>query len=422
MDRKISTAYLKVGMYVSKLDRPWVQTPFLLQGFFIEDESAISALVKYCDYVYIDTNLGVQPAMFFDIAPGKQPKQSLNTNKQLESILDTGKKAVDYVDKNTTIEELPEAKAALESASECVARIMEHDLSKGQLDIVTVKNAVEPILESMIRNSDAFMWLSKMQQHDVYGYDHSLQNCTLGIAFGRHLGLNKKELHTLATGLLLMDVGKVKIARDLLTKPSPHTPAESTVMQKHVAYSVEILRQTTGISEDVINIALTHHERYDGSGFPNGLVGVQAPAYGRMAAIIDCYDEMITATPYREAISEHKALQNIYNLRDQAFQRELVEQFIQCMGVYPTGSLVELSSGAVGAILAQNIQQKLKPKVLLLLDENKKPYKKRQVLDLTSQDKKRRVFGLTKQDKMPLHIAKSLENYSYGVDVKQIVL
>jgi HD-GYP domain-containing protein (c-di-GMP phosphodiesterase class II) len=408
MDRKISTAYLRIGMYVSKLDRPWVQTPFLLQGFFIDDETTISKLVKYCDFVYIDTNLGIKADMYFEFSEGTQTKQSLTTNKQVEGILETGKKAVDYTDKSTTVEELPVAKAAFEKASECVARIMEHDFHKGKLDIVTVKSAVEPILESMIRNSDAFMWLSKMQSYDTYSYQHSLQNCALGIAFGRHLGLNKRELNILAMGLLLMDVGKIKLPKELLTKNAPLTAAETMIMRKHVAFTVEILRHTKGIDEHVINIALTHHERYDGSGYPNGLIGVQAPAYGRMAAIIDCYDSMITSTPYREAIPEHKALQNIYNLRGKSFQQELVEQFIQCMGVYPTGSLVELSSGAVGAILSQNTQQKLKPKVLMLLDENKTPYKKRV------------VFDLTKQDEIPLHIAKSLENNSYGVDMKQI--
>jgi len=410
MDRKVSTAYLKIGMYVSRLDRPWVQTPFLIQGFFIKDEIEICSLVKYCDFVFIDTDLGVRADKYCDMAQTIHTKQTLIPDSQVEGILDTGKKTVDYVDKKTTIEELPEAKLALEKASECVARIVEHDLRKGQLNVTTVKNAVEPILDSMIRNSDAFMWLSKMRQHDSNSYERSVQNCALGIAFGRHMGLNKRALNTLAIGLLMMDIGKTRLSKELLEKSTPYTPAETEVVRKHVDYSVEILRSAKDINENIINIALTHHERYDGSGYPNGLIGIQTPAYGRMAAIIDCYDAMITTRPYRPAIAEHKALQSIYNLGGKAFQQELVEQFMQCMGVYPTGSLVELSSGAVAAILSQNAQQKLKPRVLLLLDENKQPYKKRS------------VFDLTKQDEMPIHITKSLENNTYGVDVRQIGL
>jgi HD-GYP domain-containing protein (c-di-GMP phosphodiesterase class II) len=411
MDRKISTAFLKLGMYISKLDRPWKQTPFLIQGFVIEDEADIRTLVKYCDYVYIDAERGVDAEMYFDRVPGAQAvNQRLSANQQVETILESGRKLVTYADKNTTIEELPEAKAALQKASDCVARIVEHDLRKGTLDIVKIKEAVEPILDSVIRNSDAFMWLSKMHEHDAYSYEHSVQNCALGIVFGRHLGMNKKELNVLAMGLLLMDIGKIRIPKELLTKSEPLTSDEVAVMRKHVAFTLEILRKTKGMNEHVINIALTHHERYDGSGYPNALVGTQVPAYGRMAAIIDSYDEMITATPYRAAVPEHKALQNIYNLRDKHFQQELVEQFMQCMGVYPTGSLVELSSGAVGAILSQNAEQRMKPEVLMLLDEKKRAYKKR------------RICNLMNQDDMPLHIAKSLENNTYGVDVRQIGL
>lgn len=410
MDRKISTACIKNGMYVSKLDRPWVQTPFLIQGFFVTDEDQISTLVKYCNFVYIDIDVGVDADVYFDeITPSKaRSKHTLATNRQVEAILDMEKKVFDYVDKSTTEEELPEAKMAMEKASECVERMLKLELSEGKVDIETVNSAVAPILNSMIRNSDAFMWLSKMRQHDAYSYEHALQNCALGIAFGRHMGLSKSSLNTLAAGLLLMDVGKIRLPKQLLTKSASLTPAEESIIRKHVAFSVDILRNTDGIDEHVVNIALTHHEKYDGSGYPNGLVGSQTPAYGRMAAIIDCYDSQTTSTAYRTAVSEHHALQSIYNLRNKDFQPELVEQFIQCMGVYPTGSLVELSSGAVGAVLSQNTKQKLRPKVILILDEDKRPYKKR------------RVFDLALEEGLPVHISRGLENNAYGVDVKQV--
>ena len=188
MDRKVSTAYLKVGMYISKLDRPWMQTPFLIQGFFIEDKADIAKLVEYCDYVHIDVEMGEKAEMYLDTAPatpGFEVKQRLASNKQLENILTTGKRAVNYVDQKTTMQELPEARAAIEKASSSIAHMMEHDIRNGKLDIVKAKEAVQPIVESVIRNSDAFMWLSKMQEHDSCSYEHSVQNCAMGIAFGR---------------------------------------------------------------------------------------------------------------------------------------------------------------------------------------------------------------------------------------------
>jgi len=413
MDRKVSTAYLKIGMYISKLDRPWIQTPFLIQGFFIEDQAGINKLVEYCEYVFINPDMGEKADVYLDTLPssampGVVVKQRLASNRILERILETGKRSVNYIDKKTTIEELPAARAAVEKAANCIARIMEHDVHSGKLDMAKVKEAIEPVIDSVIRNSDAFMWLSKLHDHDSSSYEHAVQNSALGIVFGRHIGLNKSELSTLAIGLLLMDVGKVKIPKALLTKTTPLTQEETAVMRKHVAFTVEILRSAKDFNEHIINIALTHHERYDGSGYPNGLIGTQIPAFGRMAAIIDCYDAMISSTPFKKAIPEHKALQNIYNLSGKYYQKELVEQFIQCMGVYPTGSLVELTSGAVAAVLSQNIEQKMKPRVVMLLNDKKQAFKKPKVLDLDE------------QRKIPLFIAKSLENNAYGIDLKQV--
>ncbi|RKZ57881.1 MAG: HD-GYP domain-containing protein, partial [Gammaproteobacteria bacterium] len=200
MDRMVSTAYLKTGMYVSRLDRPWVETPFLLQGFLIQGDDDIYTLVKHCNYVYIDTGLGVKAEFYLDTVSSFPSRERLAKNTQIETILDTGKKNIEYTDKTSTIDELPEAESAFDKASSCVARIVEHDLRTGQLDIANVKAAVSPILDSMIRNSDAFMWLSKMKHHDAGSYEHSVQNCALGIAYGRHIGLNKTALKTLATG------------------------------------------------------------------------------------------------------------------------------------------------------------------------------------------------------------------------------
>lgn len=399
---------MKIGMYVSKLDRPWRETPFMMQGFFIMEEDEIQSLAKHCEYLFIDTVLGVDAEMYLD------EHKALPSNRYLEDFLNTGDKDIDYPDEKTAIQELPVARVALESASELVANIMQSDLRRDKLDVEAVKTTVEPILSSMIRNSDAFIWLSKMRHHDAYTYGHSVQNCALGIAFGRHMGLEKDGLSTLAMGLLLMDVGKAKLPKELLTKSSALSPAEFEEMKKHVDYSVDILRQTEGVSENVINIALTHHERYDGSGYPNGLTGVQIPVYGRMAAIIDSYDAMTTTTAYRKGMSEHEALQKIYDARDRFFQRELVEQFLQCMGVYPTGSLVELSSGEVGIILSQNTKQRLKPRVMTMLDAEKAPCRQRRIIDLALQAED--------ADGKPLHISRGLGQGAYGIDTTSLGL
>ena len=377
MERKVSTFDLKIGMHVSNLDRPWLDTPFLLQGFIVKGEDDIQALQKHCKFVFIDTEKGDEAANYMD----EKPK--LPSSEYVEELLEGGKKRVDYEEKQSAFHELPAAEVALENASNKVAALMDNIKAGENLDIGAVRNAVQPILESVIRNSDALLWVSEMQKKDKYTYSHSLDNCSLAIAFGRHLGLYKEDLRNLAMGLLLMDVGKVKVADNILNKTGTLSPEEFDEMKNHVYYGVNLLRNTPGINETIINVVLTHHERYDGSGYPNGLKEKEVPVYGRIAAIIDCYTAMTGNSTYRAAFAPHKALQTIYNWRNKYFQDELVEQFLQCLGVYPTGSLVEMSSGEVGMIMSQNRVQRLKPKIMMLLDENKKPYGDSKIVDMT---------------------------------------
>ena len=408
MDRKINVAYLKTGMYVSNLDRPWIDTPFLLEGFLIKSEEDIIALNQYCTYVYIDTDRGVGASIYIEEGP------RLKTNSYLERFLQDNKKKVEYKNTRPTKEEIPDTQTALESASNQVAHIME-DVKEGKnLNMVAVRGVVEPILDSIIRNSEAYMWLSMMQKKNSYTYSHSVDNCALAIAFGRFMGLPKKDLRTLAVGLLMMDMGHVNVPEGILNKKGRLTEAEYRIVKKHVGHSVVILKKTKGMNEDIINIALTHHERFDGSGYPNALQGTQIPVYGRMAAIIDCYDAMTSDRPFSAAKSPYSALQNIYNWRGSAFQPELVEQFLQCMGVYPTGSLVEMTNGSVAIVLEQNLTQRMRPKVMLILDEDKQHLMEYKTVNLAT--------TFEDASRMPMNIYRGLDPGAYGIDPTEYYL
>ncbi|UCB55718.1 MAG: HD-GYP domain-containing protein [Thiotrichales bacterium] len=407
-EKKISTVYLQQGMYVSSLDRPWIDTPFLLQGFIIKDEDEIALLKKYCEHVYIDTDKGVDSAHFVNDA------SRLKTNERLEQCLVDETKLVEYKDTKTASEEMPVAKMAVEDASSRVVSIMESVKSGQSVDVEHVKDVVEPIVESIIRNPDALMWLTQLRDKDSYTYSHSVDNCALAITFGRHMGLPRTDLDTLAMGLLLMDVGKMKIPDEVLNKTDPLTEGEFKLVRSHVQHSVEILEKTEGLDIDIINIALTHHERFDGSGYPGGLVGTETPVYGRIAAIIDCYDAMTSNRPYGKPVSPYKALQEIYNWRNSLFQEELVEQFLQCLGVFPTGTLVEMHSGEVGIVMAQNKTRRMSPQVMLLLNKNKKPFPDYQIVDLINQP--------AEYNDNPLTILRGLDPGEYGVDPTEFYL
>jgi HD-GYP domain-containing protein (c-di-GMP phosphodiesterase class II) len=408
MDRKVNVAFLKIGMYVSNLDRPWIDTPFLLEGFIIKTEEDLTVLSQYCSYVYIDTDRGIGASQYIEEAP------RLKTNAYLERYLQDNKKKVHYENIRETREELPVAQTALENASNQVAHIME-DVKEGKnLDVKAVRGVVEPILDSIIRNSEAYMWLSMMQKKSAYSYTHAVDNCALSIAFGRYMGLPKNDLMTLAVGMLMMDTGNIRVPEAILNKKARLTEAEYRIVKKHVGHSVDILKSTKGISVDVINIALTHHERFDGSGYPDGLMGAHIPVYGRMAAIVDCYDAMTSQRPFCAAKSPYSALQNIYNWRGTAFQPELVEQFLQCMGVYPTGSIVEMTNGEVGIVLEQNVTQRMRPKIMLLLDEEKQHLIEYKTIDLAKKYEDSSGY--------PLNIYRGLDPGEYGIDPTEYYL
>ena len=258
------------------------------------------------------------------------------------------------------------------------------------------------------------MWLTMMQKKSSYTYSHSVDNCALAIACGRFMGLPKKDLRTLAIGLLMMDMGNVRVPEDILNKKGRLTEAEYRIVRKHVNHGVDILKNTNGMNEDIINIALTHHERFDGSGYPNALQGTQIPVYGRMAAIIDCYDAMTSNRPFSAAKSPYSALQNIYNWRGSAFQPELIEQFLQCMGVYPTGSLVEMTNGSVAIVLEQNLTQRMRPKIMLILDEDKQHLMEYKTVDLAT--------TFEDASRMPMNIYRGLDPGSYGIDPTEYYL
>jgi len=408
MDHKINVANLKTGMYVSNLDRPWIDTPFLLEGFLIKDEDDLSTLIQHCVYVYIDPDRGTSPSQFIKENP------RLKSNTYLEKFLQDNKKKVQYKNTKSTKEELPAAQVALQNASNQVAHIMD-DVKEGKnLNIQAVRGVVEPILDSIIRNSEAHMWFSMMQKKSAYAYSHSVNNCALAIAFGRFMGLPKKDLRTLAVGLLMMDMGNVHVPEGILNKKGKLTEVEYRIVKKHVIQGVEILKTTKEINEDIINIALTHHERFDGSGYPAALQGTRIPVYGRMAAIIDCYDAMTSNRPFSAAKSPYEALQNIYNWRDSAFQPELVEQFLQCIGVYPTGSLVEMSNGEVAIVLEQNLTQRMRPKIMLILDEEKTHLTEYKIIDLTQQ--------FEDSSNLPLNIYRGLDPGAYDIDPTEYYL
>ncbi|WP_036135941.1 HD-GYP domain-containing protein [Novilysobacter defluvii] len=367
-ERQIPVDRLAEGMYVCRLDRAWEGTPFPLQGFLVDSAEELDWVRANCETIWIDVTLGP--------APPDEPRQ-----QSPEELLGSRH----YHDTAAFAEELPQAHEALSEAARTAERLFTGAASGGRLDAEEVRSAVEPVVESLLRNADTLLWVNALRASDGYAYSHAIHCSMLAAAFGRHLGLPAELLVDMASGGLLLDIGKTRLPQDLLTRPGPLTHAEMTLVRRHVGQGAEVLEESGGHGPDVIEMVRTHHERWDGTGYPNRLAGTSIPLYGRIAAIIDAFDAMISPRPWATTRSRHQALQVIYEARDSAFQGELVEQFISCLGAFPTGSLVELSNGQVGVVMMQNPSRRLRPRIMLLTDADKSLLPQFQPMDLMDQ-------------------------------------
>ena len=400
MELKVGTQNLTTGMYICGLDRPWLDTPFVAQGHLINDDNDIAELKVHCNYVYIDTERGIKAEIHID-AP------VMPTQNYLDDFLVQYKRRAVYRDQKPPLDDLPAAETALETAFVEIAQIMDNTGQDENLDLEAIKATVRPLLDSMISNVEALSWLSSARGNEDI-QKQATDNCALALVFARHLGLYREDRKVLAMGMLLLDVGKLKISADILNKPGSLTKAEFTVIKKHVEFGVKILRNTSGINESIIGMVQTHHERFDGSGYPSGLEGEQIPVCGLIAAIIDTYNAMTRKTLYRGAIAHHKALQELYRWRDKYFHGELVDQFLQCLGAYSTGELVEMTSGEVGIVIAQNPGDRLRPTVSMLLDELKNPWEVNPRIDLST--------NRVDENGIERNILRTLKPGAYGID------
>jgi HD-GYP domain-containing protein (c-di-GMP phosphodiesterase class II) len=403
---KIYTTDLEIGMFVSGLDRPWLETPFTMQGFRLESAEDIDRVRNYCEWVFVDARKSRQDdsVLLHKVRTERPPVP-------LERIF-VGRHLKPYKTTSEWKSESAQAWLVLDSLLDDVNEIFDHVSDGGTLNVIRLKKSVDPVVESMTRNPDACIWLGRLKQHDQYAYQHSLSTSIWAVALGRQLGLPRRDLRSLAIGGMLMDVGKLRVDSKLLRAARPLNKEESNQMRSHIAHGVDILAESGIINQDVVDMVAHHHERFDGSGYPQGLAGDEIPPFARIAAIVDTYDAVTSNRSHAPAISPSNAIRLLYKARNAEFQAELVEVFIQAVGVYPAGTIVELSSGEVGVVVSEYRTRRLKPKVMVVLDAKKIRLREPKMVDLLQR--------ADDEDTVPLDIVKSLEPNAYGIDLAEL--
>ena len=371
-------------MYICQLDRSWLETPFPFQGFYIRTKGEIEEVQAFCEYVFIDSEKGITLHTESKVS---KPSPLLKKKKKVyrpRSARTLNFRPGHYGDKLKPIQkEFSNAHQIMMDLTRAVEQTSFNLKSGNKYDFSETKALAGQMVESIIRNPNTMVWLTQLKKKGGYTYNHSLKSAVLASVFGRHLGLPEEELKMLASGVLLADVGKTKISSKLLNKTDDLTDDELKLMRSHVELGVELLAKDNTIDHRILTITETHHERYDGSGYPYGLVGQEIPTIGQIAGIVDTFDAMTSIKPYGKQYTPSQAMEWFYKQRDHLFSSKLVDEFIQAIGLYPSGSLVYLSDNSIGLVLSHNKAKRLKPEILLLRDSNNKVLEKPRFIDLS---------------------------------------
>ena len=374
MRKTVPVGELKLGMYIAELDRPWTDTPFKFQGFVLENAEQIEILQKSCKVVFVDPDKSE--------VVGRLPDN-------MKSALDLSRTKVAKHVEQAPIEHECANAARHHAATATVMReaVMGPLQAGGTLDAQRVNEAVNGLTESVLRNPDAMLLFTQLKEKSDYTHSHALDCSVFMMVFGRFLEMSREDVALLGHLGLLQDVGKVRLPTTLLEKRERLSEDELGVLRRHVEHSADILRETPQLPPNLSELAVVHHERFDGSGYPKKLRGNEIGLIGSIAGIVDTFAALTARRPYADALAPSTALSILYKHRGTLFDGFLVEHFIRCIGIFPIGSVVELNSGETGIVIAQNLAKRLQPRVMVIHDAAGNALKPQKLVDLSREPK-----------------------------------
>lgn len=405
---KVDVEQVRVGMYVAALDRPWLESPFLFQGFIVETEDDLETLRKHCNYVFID-----------DV----KSRDSEEVRKLMSDVNISGADAPKSRD-GLTVELVKQGSAdsfrgslgnavrSFRRSTDGVIRFF-NDMRLGKsIETEDAKAVVSELVTTISSNVNTALWLTNLRNQHEATASHCLNVSILALAFARHLGYPLEQLEEVGVGALLHDLGIARVPGPVLNKPGNLTEEEFEVVKKHPRDGFHVLKLTRAISEGALDIVLHHHERVNGAGYPDGLKDEQIREPVRVVAIADMYDSMTSERVYRKAMTPQDALTAMHKRAETDFGKRLMEEFIKCVGIYPIGSLVVLNTGALGVVVSSNPDARLKPLILLVRDEQGKDVQPRKLVNLATLADTRGAQAWA--------ISRVVNPADYGVDISAI--
>ena len=376
MIKKIKVEQLRPGIFVHDFNCDWTGENVFINQALIKSEKPIEIIRSWgIKEVYIDTERGL------DVKRAKTAREvQQNTDSNLNKL---ARKREKTASPSVPLkEEVRMARKIKKEAVDIMQQTMASVQDGKQVDVDMAFQVVENMRASISRNQDALIMLTRIRKKDEYTLMHSISVCSLVLAFCNSCSLPYDMTIDMATGALLHDVGKLQVPVTILNKPTKLTREEFAVMKKHPAFSEEILKKTKGLPAEVFDIALHHHERYDGTGYPHGQKGDGIDFASRVTSICDVYDAITSVRCYRQSLGRVAGLRKLYEWSDYHFDKELTFEFIHCIGVYPVGTYVRIENELSGVVTGST-ENVLQPVVRLFYNNKNKTPMKIQEIDLS---------------------------------------
>ncbi len=386
MLKRVSVEHLKVGMYLQEMCGSWMDHPFWRSKFKIEDEKDIRSIqASSIREIWIDTSKGL------DVESGQAVEQA-EVEAQIEQVLS---KAVDntVVERVSIEQELAQASKICSQAKMAVSSMFNEARMGNALNTADALPMVEEISNSVARNPGALISLARLKTKDDYTYMHSVAVCALMISLAKQLGLDDQQIRQAGMAGLLHDLGKMMIPPEILNKPGKLTDEEFNTVKAHPVEGHKMLLEGSGVDAVTLDVCLHHHEKIDGSGYPDGLKDSEISLFTKMGAVCDVYDAITSNRPYKDGWDPAESLRKMAEWSHGHFDARIFQAFVKSVGIYPIGSLVRLESGRIGVVVDQTGKSLLTPKVKVFYSIKSKLRISPEVLDLSSNSVRDKIIA-----------------------------
>ncbi len=395
MLKKISVDLLRQGMHLHELCGPWMDHPFWRTKFVITEQQDIRLIVDSgIREVWIDASKGLDVAAETPAPPPAVEAAGTVAMAPIESV------ASDESAKKTSMaDELKRAARICATGKDAVVSMFQEVRMGKAISAAAAGELVEEISSSVIRNPGALISLSRLKTADDYTYMHSVAVCALMVAVGRQLSLDETELREVGMAGLLHDLGKALMPMEVLNKPGKLTDEEFRIMKSHPAEGHRLLVEGGSVGEIPLDVCLHHHEKVDGSGYPDRLKDQQISLFAKMGAVCDVYDAITSNRPYKSGWDPAESIRKMTEWRLGHFDERVFQAFVKSIGIYPVGSLVRLHSGRLGVVVDQTEKSLLTPKVKVFFSTKSNLRIPPAVIDLSSPAARDKIVSIEESAK-----------------------